>query len=58
MVTRVFIVRKRIIPVSYTHLDVYKRQGLTRENKAGMVRDYFANGRISYDDMQSLLAGI
>lgn len=32
--------------------------GLTRENKAGMVRDYFANGRISYDDMQSLLAGI
>ena len=31
---------------------------LTRENKAGMVRDYFANGRISYDDMQSLLAGI
>ena len=33
-------------------------QGLTRENKAGMVRDYFANRRISYDDMQSLLAGI
>lgn len=32
--------------------------GLTRENKAGMVRDYFANRRISYDDMQSLLAGI
>ena len=23
----------RIIPVSYTHLDVYKRQGLHRQNK-------------------------
>lgn len=32
--------------------------GLTSENKAAMVRDYFANGRISYDDMQSLLATI
>lgn len=32
--------------------------GLTHENKAAMVRDYFANGRISYDDMQSLLAAI
>ena len=32
--------------------------GLTRENKAGLVRDYFANGRISYSDMQSLLAAI
>ena len=32
--------------------------GLTRENKAAMIQDYYANGRISYDDMQSLLAGV
>lgn len=32
--------------------------GLTRENKAAMVRDYYANSRISYDEMQQLLAGI
>lgn len=32
--------------------------GLTRENKAAMIRDYYANGRITYSDMQSLLAGI
>lgn len=32
--------------------------GLTRENKAAMVRDYYANSRISYGEMQQLLAGI
>ena len=32
--------------------------GLTRDNKAAMIQDYYANGRISYDDMQSLLAGV
>ena len=32
--------------------------GLTQENKAAMIRDYYADGRITYADMQSLLAGI
>ena len=32
--------------------------GLTGENRAAMVRDYYANGRISYDEMQELLAGL
>ena len=32
--------------------------GLTGENRAAMVRDYYANGRISYDEMQELLAAL
>lgn len=30
--------------------------GMTRENKAALVRDYYADGRISYDAMQELLS--
>lgn len=32
--------------------------GLTRENKAAMVRDKYANGKITYEAMQELLSGI
>ena len=30
-------------PVSYTHLDVYKRQGYSLENQEKLVRDYIAD---------------
>ena len=36
---------RRWSPVSYTHLDVYKRQGLTREDKYNTVKAYI-NGDI------------
>ena len=39
-------------------LQLERIPGLTRENKAALVRDYYANGKIKYEDMQSLLAGI
>lgn len=39
-------------------LQLERIPGLTRENKAALVRDYYANGKIKYEDMQSLLAAI
>ena len=39
-------------------LQLERIPGLTRENRAALVRDYYANGKIKYEDMQSLLAGI
>ena len=39
-------------------LQLERIPGLTRENRAALVRDYYANGKIKYEDMQSLLAAI
>ena len=39
-------------------LDLSRIPGISRENKAAMIQYYYAHGRISYDVMQSLLAGV
>ena len=50
-------------PQSVDQTELLRRQlstipGLTRENKAFLIRDYFADGRISYEDMQELLSTV
>ena len=35
-------------PVSYTHLDVYKRQGFTAQKTINIAENLYMNGFISY----------
>ena len=43
-------------PVSYTHLDVYKRQTVDREKKRELVREVFDSVAGKYDIMNDLMS--
>ena len=44
-----------LVPVSYTHLDVYKRQVLTEADYEKRMKEYMASGDYRENDIEQLL---